>query len=89
VPILIPREADPFFRLETLFRPGKDLLDLTWGGMSLSSSLTQTTVYQPRILANISGAQIVASDSMTNFGVSAASLPHVIFSFGTAPEYEP
>jgi len=45
--------------------------------------------YHPRILANISGAQIVASDSTMNFGVVSASLPHVIFSFGTAPEYEP
>jgi phosphate uptake regulator len=41
---------------------------------------------QPRIMANISGATMVASDSMTNFGVSADSLPQVIFSFGTAPE---
>src|SRR5205807_1118654 len=32
------------------------------------------------------GAQIVASLSTTNFGVEAASLPQVIFSFGTAPE---
>ena len=46
-------------------------------------------VYQPRIFANMSGAQMVASDSMTNFGVSADSFPQVIFSFGTAPEYEP
>ena len=28
-------------------------------------------------------------DSMMNFGVSTPSLPQVIFSFGTAPEYEP
>ena len=28
-------------------------------------------------------------DSMTNRGVSTPSLPQVIFSFGTAPEYEP
>ena len=39
--------------------------------------------------AKISGATIVASDSMTNDGVSGPSLPQVIFSFGTAPEYEP
>ena len=37
----------------------------------------------------MSGAQIVASDSTMNFGVVSASFPHVIFSFGTAPEYEP
>ena len=45
--------------------------------------------YQPSTYAKISGATIVASDSITNFGVSTASLPQVIFSFGTAPEYEP
>jgi hypothetical protein len=38
---------------------------------------------------NISGATIVASDSIMNFGVSISSLPHVIFSFGMAPEYDP
>ena len=29
---------------------------------------------------------MVASDSMTNFGVFVPSFPQVIFSFGTAPE---
>ncbi len=42
--------------------------------------------HQPRTLAKISGATMVASDSMMNFGVSMPSLPQVIFSFGTAPE---
>jgi hypothetical protein len=37
----------------------------------------------------MSGATIVASLSIMNFGVSVANLPQVIFSFGTAPEYEP
>src|SRR5688572_16843920 len=37
----------------------------------------------------MSGATIVASDSMMYFGPFASSLPHVIFSLGTAPEYEP
>src|SRR5262245_40375829 len=37
----------------------------------------------------IRGATIVASDSMTNIGVSAVSLSQVIFSFGVATEYEP
>jgi hypothetical protein len=32
---------------------------------------------------------MVASDSIMYFGVSTPSLPQVIFSFGTAPEYEP
>src|SRR4029453_14036621 len=45
--------------------------------------------HQPRTLAKISGATIVASDSMMNFGVSIFSLPQVIFSLGTAPEYDP
>src|SRR5688572_31470771 len=38
---------------------------------------------------SIRGATIVASDSMTNIGVSSVSLSHVIFSLGVAPEYEP
>ena len=37
----------------------------------------------------MSGATIVASDSTMKRGVSTSSLPQVIFSFGTAPEYEP
>src|SRR5579885_2920727 len=45
--------------------------------------------HQPRTLANINGATMVASDSMINRGVSTLSFPQVIFSFGTAPEYEP
>jgi hypothetical protein len=36
--------------------------------------------------AKMSGATMDASDSMMCFGVSSPSLPHVIFSFGTAPE---
>src|SRR2546429_2357866 len=39
--------------------------------------------------AKIKGATIAASDSITYLGVSMASLPQVIFSLGTAPEYEP
>ena len=46
-------------------------------------------VYQPRTFANTSGATMVASDSIINRGVVERSLPHVIFSFGTAPEYDP
>ena len=42
--------------------------------------------YCPSTHAKSKGAQIVASLSITNFGVEAASLPQVIFSFGTAPE---
>jgi hypothetical protein len=39
--------------------------------------------------AKISGATIDASLSMMYFGVSMPSFPQVIFSLGTAPEYEP
>src|SRR5262249_4067415 len=46
-------------------------------------------LHQSRILAKISGATIVASDSIMNRGVSTLNFPHVIFSLGTAPEYEP
>ena len=45
--------------------------------------------YQPRTFAKISGATIVASDSIIYFGVSVFSFPQVIFSLGTAPEYDP
>ena len=37
----------------------------------------------------MSGATMVASDSMMNRGVSIPNFPQVIFSFGTAPEYDP
>jgi hypothetical protein len=45
--------------------------------------------YISRIYAKINGATMVASDSIIYFGVSILSLPQVIFSLGTAPEYEP
>lgn len=45
--------------------------------------------YQSSTQAKIRGTTIVASDSMMNLGVSTPSFPHVIFSFGTAPEYDP
>jgi hypothetical protein len=48
-----------------------------------------TRSHQPSTRANTSGTTIVASDSMMNLGVSAPSFPQVIFSFGTAPEYDP
>src|SRR5215470_11557035 len=53
------------------------------------SALQRENGYQPKTFAKMSGATIVASDSMMNRGVSTFSLPQVIFSFGTAPEYEP
>jgi hypothetical protein len=45
--------------------------------------------YHPSTAANINGATIEASDSITNLGVSIPSFSQVIFSFGIAPEYEP
>ena len=47
------------------------------------------TFYQPRTYPKISGATIVASDSTMKLGVSTASFSQVIFSLGTAPEYDP
>ena len=38
---------------------------------------------------NISGATIEASELIMNLGASRSSFHQVIFSFGTAPEYEP
>jgi hypothetical protein len=46
----------------------------------------ESPLYCPSTQAKINGATIVASLSMMNFGVLAPSLPHVIFSLGTAPE---
>jgi hypothetical protein len=37
----------------------------------------------------MSGNTMVASDSMTKLGVDRSSFPHVIFSLGIAPLYEP
>ena len=45
-----------------------------------------SSAHQPKIQAKMSGATIVASDSTMYLGVSCESLPHVIFSLGTAPE---
>ena len=39
--------------------------------------------------ASINGKTIVASDSITNRGVSTPNLPQLIFSFGGAPEDPP
>jgi hypothetical protein len=62
------------------------------GGIQIEeirANAPNSVIYQPRTYANINGATIVASDSMMNFGVSTPSFPQVIFSFGTAPEYDP
>jgi hypothetical protein len=52
----------------------------------VSAASMAGATYQPRMYANTSGATIEASDSMMYLGVFSPSLPHVIFSFGTAPE---
>ncbi len=48
-----------------------------------------TIFYHPSNHPNISGATMLASLSTINLGVSMPSFPHVIFSFGTAPLYDP
>ena len=52
----------------------------------VSAASMAGAIYQPRMYANTSGATIDASDSMMYLGVFSPSLPHVIFSLGTAPE---
>ena len=54
-----------------------------------SPKIPGTPFYQPKTLAKINGATIDASDSIRYFGVSILSFSQVIFSFGTAPEYDP
>jgi hypothetical protein len=72
---------------------GASLQRLGVGPRSLAIAAPDAIVrelgHQPKTFAKTNGATIVASDSMTNRGVSTFSFPHVIFSFGTAPEYEP
>ncbi len=58
-------------------------------GNGAGRECSAATAHHPSTQAKISGATMVASDSMMNLGVSSASLPQVIFSLGTAPEYEP
>src|SRR6266480_410545 len=72
-----------FFMTSILFRVPAGVKPSRFGNAGLAKN------YQPRTFAKINGATIVASDSITNRGVLARSLPQVIFSFGTAPEYEP
>ena len=73
-------------------QPHRDLESLTddvWERVWAVNVKGAFAHYHPSTLAKTRGATIVASDSMTNRGVLARSLPQVIFSFGTAPEYEP
>ena len=55
----------------------------------LHSFSSTNNIYHFNNQAKINGATMVASDSTMNFGVLISNFPHVIFSFGTAPEYEP
>jgi hypothetical protein len=68
---------------------GASVQRLGMGSRPLAITSTAENRHQPKTLAKMRGATIVASDSMMNFGVSTLSFPHVIFSFGTAPEYDP
>src|SRR5206468_12768536 len=68
---------------------GAALQRLGMGPWTLAVTDTAENRHQPRTFANMRGATIVASDSIINFGVSTLSFPHVIFSLGTAPEYDP
>lgn len=54
--------------------------------LSIKVKKTKIVFHHPRIWANINGATIVASLSIIYLGVFDPSLPHVIFSLGTAPE---
>ena len=68
---------------------GASLRRIRMGPRPLAIAAKRKPGHQPKTLAKTNGATIVASDSITNRGVSTFSFPHVIFSFGTAPEYEP
>jgi S1/P1 Nuclease len=62
------------------------LLNAPGGVTSVGLEAPLPRRHDPSTQAKMRGATIVASDSMTNLGVSTPSFPHVIFSFGTAPE---
>jgi hypothetical protein len=70
--------------------PGASLQRLDMGPRPLAvaapNAIVRELSHQPNTFAKTNGATIVASDSMTNRGVSTFSFPHVIFSLGTAPE---
>ena len=55
----------------------------------ISPPCLRANYYHPNTLAKTNGATMVASDSIINLGVFISNFPQVIFSFGTAPEYEP
>lgn len=61
------------------------------GEISIGRKWTKSSPqnHQPSTYPKISGATMVASDSTMKLGVSTAIFSQVIFSLGTAPEYEP
>ena len=66
-------------------RHGRRHLQVGAGAVSRAGDCVRPSSTYP----NTRGTTMLASLSMTNFGVSTSSLPHVIFLVGTAPEYEP
>ena len=79
--------ASPALALHARLRQIPNLTDENLTGLAWHiRGITALATHQFSTLAKISGATIVASDSIMNFGVSSASLPQLIFSFGTAPE---
>jgi hypothetical protein len=59
------------------------------GSIGRKMGKSSPQIHHPSTYPKISGATIVASDSTTKLGVSTAIFSQVIFSFGTAPEYDP
>jgi hypothetical protein len=57
--------------------------------LDVKRKISYAVAYQSSNQAKMSGATMVASLSTMNFGVFISSFPQVIFSLGTAPEYEP
>ena len=73
----------------TIFMLSRHLKTNDLGRQTSTEEWRGLSPYHPRTYANTSGATILASLSITWLGVSTPSFPQVIFSFGTAPEYEP
>jgi len=73
----------------TLDYEKNDVLQGQKSALIINKLYNQLCFYCFNSQANINGTTIVASDSTINLGVCISSLPQVIFSFGTAPEYDP
>ena len=85
-------KRQPGTRIAAVTRRGSEALRMHFGIAGSETAPRRrkdrdvSPAQRPRTQLKISGATIVASLSTMNFGVEAASLPQVIFSFGTAPE---